>query len=822
MRLLPPSANNFIRRNLLIGAVVAFTVGAALTRLTGPVPAPVHVPALLTLTLFLLTFLLRRRTAGPWLLFLSFCLTGFVHTGPALAPPSEPGHIYNIIRQKTRVTLTGILTTMPEYNGAKTRFVLAADSLMPHLQNREMVLRPVHGLVRFSLDGRLPPSIRPGDHLMVLATLNRSFTYRTPGIFDYRMHLAARDIYVTGKIKSLSRIQPFIDPDEPDRTRVRFLPQRLRLRISSFLDKTLDPDTAGLYRALLIGSRAGVSERIQEQFRATGTMHLLAISGLHMGLLGLMTTLCLTWLMKRSTTLLLHAHVPTLATLLSLVPLIGYAFIAGMNTPVFRALTMATLFLVGVVLRGQRSVLHITAAAALVVLLVKPLTLFTVSFQLSFSAVLAIALLYPRLLNLLENKKFPGGKTGRYALTGLLVSVAATLGTLPFLLLHFNRFSPIGPVMNLLIEPLLCFWALPIGLLAIPCIFIAPGLAETLLHLGSVALKGADGITRLGAQLPFATVWTITPSLVQIFFYALFLLLLLSPVPSRIRRPARAGLAMVIFWFILSPWLDTITTDTTDVTYIDVGQGSSSLVRLSSGRVILIDGGARTAPGYDVGERIIAPFLWYKQIRRIDDLIITHPDSDHYNGLFFILRRFKPRRLWVNGDGKNIRPYRQLLALARAQGVQILEPSGGDLLYSDETTELFFPAGAKRHPPGTTVNDRSLVIKLRSNRVSFLFPGDLGFGGEALVLNSGADVEADVLLAAHHGSGSSNSRKFVDAINPKFIVVSAGRSVRGPYLAREHLHNWRTAGIQVVTTADNGTVTCSTDGVKLKVESFSR
>ena len=196
---------------------------------------------------------------------------------------------------------------------------------------------------------------------------------------------------------------------------------------------------------------------------------------------------------------------PPWPSLLSLLPLVGYATIAGMNTPVVRALLMSVLFLVGVVLQRQRTLLPLIAAAALLILLARPLALFTVSFQLSFSAVLALAIIYPRLLTLLVPAQpiALAAKMLRYAGTGLIVSVAATLGSLPFLLYHFNRFSLVGPLVNLLVEPILCFWTLPCGLLAMPLAFLAPETARFLLDLGGVGIAAADRITALAAPCPW-------------------------------------------------------------------------------------------------------------------------------------------------------------------------------------------------------------------------------------------------------------------------------------------------------------------------------
>lgn len=822
------------QRNMLIGAAAVFIAGGLLAHGLS-LPKPVLHKLLFVLPpLLFLTALLYRHPPGLPLMVCCFFLTGLVHTGLGLLPPTQTDHLYHMLAQRSKVTLTGRVLNMPEFDGRSTRFDLAADTIMfAEDPGKPPRFQPTRGKIRLTIESEPPKQIIPGRHILVRTTAGRISNSRTPGAFDYRMHMAERDIFVSGRISSPVEIVLFSDMDDPFLQSIRLLPERLRQQTGFFLDSNLVPETAGLYKALLIGSRTGIPESIQEQFKATGCMHLLAISGLHMGLLGLLTVAVLTWLMKRSTNLLLHTHVPSLAVIFSLVPLFCYAFIAGMNTPVLRALLMSGFFLIGIVQQWQRSILHVLAAAALFILICTPLALFTVSFQFSFAAVLAIALVYPRLLNISETRPTATQPKIRSAiLAPLLVSMAATIGCLPLLLFHFNRFSPLGPLLNLLVEPFLCFWALPLGLLAMPLIWLAPAAAKLLLAIGSLGITAAEKITAFGAALPFASVWTITPTAGQIIIYFCLLgVLLLQSSSLKIKGFAVAALTLLGSWFTMGLWLH-LPPKETKVAFLDVGQGSSTLVRLAEGKSILIDGGTRTGTGYDVGKHIIAPFLWKEKFWNLDDIVISHPDSDHYNGLAFIIRRFHPKRLWVNGDGKEISSYTRLLELATAQGTQIMYPQPGRDIPSPGPARISFLTGAiGRNKPHVandenstpfSVNDRSLVVRLTQDDVSFLFPGDLGIQGEKRLLESGAELKADVLLAGHHGSRGSSSRPFVSAVNPKLIVVSSGGGTRSPYLGNPGIQAWESDGGKVLPTMRLGTIGCMTDGRKVECKPLTR
>jgi competence protein ComEC len=762
-------------------------------------------------------FLFRtRRSTALFLCLPLFFLIGHINTVIRLQAPDRPGHIASVIRQQCRVSLTGTLAAMVEYDGEKSRLVLDVREvqLLDGRGNRI----PVTGRIRLSMRGRVP-GFFPGDTLLIIASVRPVSNFRTPGVFDYQGYMAAKKIYLTGWIKNSAHIVRVKDLTRTGMDRLLSLPELIRQRIALFLEQHLEKRISGLYQALLIGTRSAVSRDIQEQFKTTGTMHLLAISGLHMGLLGLMLSLVFTWLFKRSEWLLLHLHVPTLALSATMPVLLGYAFIAGMNTPVLRALVMASIVLGALLLRRQHCMLHLVAAAALFVLACNPLALFTASFQLSFSAVAALALFMPRLMDTDQGhvKKTFGTSLLKGLKTALLVSIIATVGTLPFMLLHFHRFSTIGPVMNLLVEPLLCFWALPWGLVAIPFMFTFPDLAAALLQIGSFGITAGEYLTRIGAAFPYASFRTITPGTLEILCY-LFLVSAWAVKGHSLYIRKLIGVAAVILllnftrglWLPVKPAVSTIS-------YLDVGQGTSSFLHLPNGARILIDAGGSRGSSLDNGERIIGPFLWKKRIWRLDAVVITHPHSDHFNGMAFVLKFFKPAVLYVNGDTRGEGNYSTILEQAKALGTKIIVPQKGQNLIQEKECRLtVLGMNGLGVRPGAPVNDRCLVLKYSAGKRGFLFPADISARSESLLLRSAVDLRADVLLAPHHGSATSNSTPFIRAVAPSFLVVSAGRSGKRLYPAPKNLAFWQDAGITTFITRDAGTITCTTDGNRLQ------
>lgn len=529
------------------------------------------------------------------------------------------------------------------------------------------------------------------------------------------------------------------------------------------------------------------------------------------------------WLLRRSTWLLLHSHVPGLALTLTAPVLFVYAFLAGLNIPVLRALVSALLVLSAVVLRRRRVHLHLVAGAALLVLVLHPLALFTASFQLSFSAVIAILVLVPRLpLFKLEAGSNRRSRVSALVLSLVLVSVAASIGTLPFMLYHFNRVSLIGPVMNLAVQPLLCLGALPLGLLALLLLPWLPQTAAWLLQTGGLSIKWTLALLKFTAQLPFASLWTITPHPLEMLLFLLIIVLCLQNWPGRLYwRIGAFSLSLTLaLSFTASLWLPQNSAELR-ISFIDVGQGAATLVELPGGKRVLIDAGGYHLDGYDVGARLIAPYLWQRRIWRLDSVLVSHADADHYSGMSFIMRHFHARELVVNADPGEESAYLNMLSLARQQGLQVRPVEERVVLFEQPGLVLeCYGLMSGDRTAGFSDNDRSLLVRLVYGNRAFLFPADIAAQREQLLLESRSsdELRADLLLAGHHGSIGSTTPAFLNAVSPKVIVVSAGASRLGTHPAAAHLRLWQEKGIPVFSTATSGSILARSNGEKLCVQ----
>lgn len=813
-----------LSEHLLLTTALAFTSGIALSPFLRLAEKNLlfFITTLFFLLLLLAVLHLSKRTTNGFCWFVPLVLAiGCYHGNAHLKAPFEENHIYNRIDEKTNVVLIGTMATMAGYNGKTSQVIIKASSIR-HRDNA--VLLPAQGKILLRLQGPWPESLIPGDTLAIRTELKRPDSFRTPGVFDYAQYLARKDIWLTGFVHSPLFLQKVTEHPSFLHS-LRYMPERLRTKIGEHIDRAVPVRISGVYRALLIGDRSHIDEDTLEIFKGSGTMHILAISGLHVAIIGTLLYAGIFWLLSRSETLLLRFTIKKWAAFFSLPVLLGYGLLAGMNTPVVRAVIMSSVVIIALCTNRQKSPGPLVAFAALLILVIDPVQLFTVSFQLSFSAIIGILFLLPVLKRLLftstESTLEPSKKERiiNWLAAGLLVSLVANLATAPIALAVFNRFSTVGPFANLVIEPLICLWSLAAGFLAIPFVFLQPEIATYLLQFGAVGLNTAMHAAAFFSSFSFSTIWLPSPPpwLLVIYFCSLTGFACSCSKKRWWALPAFCSLSLCLWLFVHPPQeYQAQEEDFFRISYLDVGQGSATFLEYPHGLRVLIDGGGSSFSTTTVGERVIAPFLWSKGIRKIDAIIITHPDADHYNGLGFIIKHFSPKIVWVRDRDGHDSKYKRLVQFAEEQGVSLFIPRKNDLL-REGSTSLKCVANvsawentAYRNITGSSSRSNSgnngLVLKACVRRFCALFPGDIGRSSEQALIDQGFDLHADVLLSPHHGSITSNSRHFLEAVAPKYLLVSAGRSTKGSFPHLGLAKDCENQSIKLFTTADQGTL----------------
>ncbi len=817
-----------LSNHLLLAATFSLAMGifgALACQPLGCTPGPFLLLSLLFATSALYAHR-RRHAQAAILLLLSFLFsTGLAHGLLAMRAPTDSSHVFHLIREEQEAVLICTLEQLPGYNGKYSTLLVDVHSLR---MKEDAGFIAARGLVQLKLKDPWPRYLMPGDQLAVRARLSPPSTFQNPGGFDYPTYLARQDIWITGWIGSPLFIQQ-IENEPTLLHRLRFLPEGLRTRISTFIDQKVDPEIASVYKALLIGEASGISEEILEAFKGSGTMHILSISGAHLSILAAFLFFCLYWLLRRSEKMILRYPVKKIAAALCLPPLAIYSLLAGAGTPVIRSLIMIFVFMIALCADKQKSLFIPLALAALLILVWEPASLFTASFQLSFMAVASMAMAAPLLAAITGAETTTEGRTARigrllfrYLLAGFTVSMAVTVGTAPLLLFYFNRLSLIGPAANLLIEGLICFWSLPLGFLACPLIFIAPPAADLLLQLGGYGLTLSLRLAAFFNGLPFSTLWLPTPPpVLMVLYYAAILLFLWSlsalrgadarPLIAKTAMAGGGGLWLLSLFFIFMPpaelFKDSIPAS--EITFLDVGQGSSTFLQLPTGKRLLIDGGGSESPRFNVGEDIIARFLWQRGIKRLDMIMVTHSDADHYNGIPFLLHRFRPQTLWVNDFSGHDPNWDAMLQLAHRLHISVRIPQSGETLIRAGNAGIV-SLGNPSEPYGNAINDSSLILRFGEDGghdFSCLFAGDISHKAEAQLVNEKIPLPSTFLLSPHHGSSTSNSEAFLQAVNPRAMIVSAGRHRSDKFPTPEVRQRCAALGITMLITAEHGAIT---------------
>jgi competence protein ComEC len=766
--------------------------------------------------LFSLLFVWKGQKVFLLPLFLFFTI-GYWSLQSWTAPRLPANHVSRFVDDKLW-HIIGSLDGYPERFPDRTRFVLQAESLA-----RKGAFYKVSGAVRVTIQEPLA-GLRSGDRVACLARLKEIRNFNNPGGFDYRRYLAFREIFASA---SVSR-ESFVIKLHPGKTwRLSRAVDDSRRTVSILIDKATpeDPGEArGVIKALLLGDRSQVSPKTRDIFNRIGTAHLLAISGLHIGIVATIAFGGFRFILARSQRVLLAAWSTRGAALLSLFPVLFYGFLAGMSPATQRAVIMVTVFLMALLFERERDTINTLALAALVILIINPTALFEISFQLSFTAVFAILYTMEHFPFVIELRRGPPTVYKRLVLF-LVVSAAAIIGTLPITVYYFNQTSLVGILTNCFMVPLVGFLVVPVGLLAILFLPVAPTAALLIMKGAAVILEGGLSLAVFFSKWPFATARTVTPTLLEIGLYYALAWVLFNFRQAHKARPLLIGLAIVAL-ADAGYWVrERHACRELRMTVIDVGQGSSALLELPGGPCLLADGGGFYDNRFDVGARVVGPFLWKRKIATVEILVLSHPDPDHLNGLLFIARHFNVREVWMNQEPADTKPYRDFLQIVSESDIRVLGPK--DLvkprMVNGVRFEVVYPPvdflERKAKESWRTRNNNSIVLRVTFKNVSFLLPGDIEAEAEKELTSSEQTIlESNVLLVPHHGSRSSSTPEFLRCVRPEIAVISSGRKNLFGFPHPKILKRYEARGCHIFHTGHHGAITITTDGSHLSVK----
>ncbi|UCE39968.1 MAG: DNA internalization-related competence protein ComEC/Rec2 [Candidatus Aminicenantes bacterium] len=549
--------------------------------------------------------------------------------------------------------------------------------------------------------------------------------------------------------------------------------------------------------ALLLGERGRMDPEISGGLQDAGIFHLFAISGAHIAIISFFLFSFFRFL-----------RIPDRANYILLIFfLLLYASLVEGRPSVMRATIMALALLIGKLIWRKVSLLNTLGISAFILLMLNPFNLFSIGFQLTFAATLSIILFFPKIINYLP--RLPLRVSEIFAL-----SLTAQMGVLPFVALAFNRITFSALLLNFAAIPVVALIML-LGYMFLLFALISPLAAGILAKLIHSLVTFLIATSHLLDPIPGISFRIPTPSFFIVLGYFFFLGLLL--LPTRIRRQKLfISICLTIFLGLLVTHPFPSHSKTLKLTFIDVGQGESILVEFPGHKKMLVDGGGTPEDTFDIGERIVSPFLWQKGIKKIHYLLLTHAHPDHMNGLKAVAKNFKIEEFWEAFSPKDNPSYAELRKRLSPKTTCRRMFRGQEEQIDGVKIEILNPIQANPFV-SKILNDESLVLRISYRQTAFLLASDIGKAVEKELLQSSFTLQSDVLKSPHHGSDSSSSVEFLSAVAPQILIISVGAGNRYNLPNPVVINRYRKAGAQIYRTDHTGAVEISSDGQNLSL-----
>ena len=567
--------------------------------------------------------------------------------------------------------------------------------------------------------------------------------------FDYRQYLKTK------------KIQGIVIADNVKILKAKYknnLIYQMQKKIKAIIKEKLPSETGDLLLAILLGDKKDLSEQIQINFKNSNLSHMLAVSGAHVSYI----IIGLTYITQNSIMGKRKARV------FCIFFLIIFMAITNFTPSVTRACIMAILTLVSEILYKKADIYTNISISALIILLYNPYSLLDLGFQLSFGGTIGIVI-FMRFIK----KKQEEPKLLNYIKQMALVSICANIIIIPIIMNNFNTVSLTFLVSNILASPILAIIVI-VGFSIIIISIISHSLSNILVFWLNPILNLLIKISSFCSKLPFAKILVVTPYIFNIIFYYTIILYLVNynELKQFIKKETVILLSIIL---ILSNFIFYILPQDLKIYFIDVGQGDSTLIVTPSKKTILIDGGG--SESFDVGEKVLLPYLLDRRIRKIDYIMISHFDTDHCKGIFTVIENLKVKNIIISKQAEKSENYKKFKEIVANKKINIILVKAGDKIKIDKYIyfKILFPT--EKLIMQNPLNNNSIVSQLNYKSFKMLFTGDIEEIAEKEILNLQKDkLKSTILKVAHHGSNTSSTQEFINSVKPELALIGVGKN----------------------------------------------
>ena len=589
------------------------------------------------------------------------------------------------------------------------------------------------------------PSIEYGDSLYIEGEFKQPEEARNYKGYNYKQYLKTKKIIGTVELEKSKILKS---------SNGSFI-HNIQKYIRDTINGTLTDEEGNLLLAILLGDKDKLSEDIQESFKTSNLSHMLAVSGAHVSYI----ILGLTYVLQNSIIGKKNGKIVCIFFLLV------FMAITNFTPSVTRACIMAILTLFSSIIYRKSDVYTNISVAALITLIFNPYSLLDLGFQLSYGGTIGIIIFIKRI-----QEKKSNSKVINYIKQMALVSIYANIIIIPIMMYHFNTVSFTFIISNIMASPILGIIVITGFLFIIASITVKPLtrlIAIFIKPILSILIK----ISQICSKLPFSNILVVTPYMFNVISYYT---IILYCIKSKKNNKCKIIICLLIV-LILINFIIYIFPQKLRIFFIDVGQGDSTLIITPDKKTVLIDGGG--SDSFDVGEKVLLPYLLDRRILKIDYVLISHFDTDHCGGILTIMEKVKVKNIIISEQAEHSENYERFKKLMIHKKIRLIEVKKGDKIKIGRYSEFKILFPTSRLLSENPLNNNSIVAQFNYNNFKMLFTGDIEKLAEQQILKAEkAEIRADILKVAHHGSKTSSIPEFIKAVRPKIALIGVGKN----------------------------------------------